>query len=146
MVPTEYYSRFGGVTETHQYSVSEYLTPLPADGSHAPALDLLYDLSPIVVTFNERPPSVLHYVVRMSAVVGGVFAMARESGGRLRGGGGRCTRGCCGAGKDEAWGQGSRRGVCTSFGLRCAVGRARARAGWLDRNVHWVLNLAGKAA
>ena len=44
VVPTEYYSRFGGVTETHQYSVSEYLTPLPADGSHAPALDLLYEL------------------------------------------------------------------------------------------------------
>lgn len=77
VVPTEYYSRLGGVTETHQYSVSEYSTPLPMGGAHAPALDFMYDLSPIVVTLNERPPSILHYIVRISAVVGGVFAITR---------------------------------------------------------------------
>jgi hypothetical protein len=75
VVPTEYYSRLGGVTETHQYSVTEYSTPIPKDGSRPPAIDLMYDLSPIVVTINERPPSILHYIVRISAVVGGVFAI-----------------------------------------------------------------------
>eukprot|EP00197_Chlamydomonas_leiostraca_P005355 CAMPEP_0202861090 /NCGR_PEP_ID=MMETSP1391-20130828/2603_1 /ASSEMBLY_ACC=CAM_ASM_000867 /TAXON_ID=1034604 /ORGANISM="Chlamydomonas leiostraca, Strain SAG 11-49" /LENGTH=287 /DNA_ID=CAMNT_0049540413 /DNA_START=178 /DNA_END=1041 /DNA_ORIENTATION=+ len=77
VVPTQYFGRLGGVTETHQYSVTEYAAPIPADGSKAPALDFMYDLSPIVVTLNERPPSVLHYLVRMSAVVGGVFAITR---------------------------------------------------------------------
>lgn len=78
VVPTEYYSRLGGVTETHQYSVTEYVSPIPADGSRPPAVDLIYDLSPIVVAINARPPSVLHYLVRISAVVGGVFAVTRE--------------------------------------------------------------------
>lgn len=38
----------------------------------------MYDLSPIVVTLNARPPSLLHYLVRISAVVGGVIAITRE--------------------------------------------------------------------
>jgi hypothetical protein len=52
--------------------------PLPdiSDG-RPPAVDFLYDLSPIVVTLNMRPPSFLHYLVRMAAVVGGVFAITR---------------------------------------------------------------------
>lgn len=78
VVPTEFYSRLGYVTETHQYSVSEYAMPLVDDGRHTAMLDLLYDLSPIVVTINEKPPSILHFFVRMSAVVGGVFAMTRK--------------------------------------------------------------------
>jgi hypothetical protein len=39
------------------------------------AVDLMYDLSPIVVTINERPPSLLHLLVRLCAVVGGAFAI-----------------------------------------------------------------------
>lgn len=77
VVPTEYHGRFGGVTETHQYSVTEYSTPIPMDGSKVPALDFLYDLSPIVISVNDRPPSLLHFVVRMCAVIGGVFAVTR---------------------------------------------------------------------
>jgi hypothetical protein len=79
VVPTEVYGRLGGVTETHQYSVSEYSLPLPAESDgRPPAVDFMYDLSPIVVTLNMRPPSFLHYLVRMAAVVGGVFAITRE--------------------------------------------------------------------
>ncbi|GFH29038.1 uncharacterized protein HaLaN_27629, partial [Haematococcus lacustris] len=76
VVPTEYYSRLGGVMETHQYSVTEYSTPLLEGSDKAPALDLLYDMSPIVVTINARAPSIAHFMVRISAVVGGVFAIS----------------------------------------------------------------------
>ncbi len=48
------------------------------DDQRTPAVEFLYDMSPIVVTLNEVPPSVLHYVVRISAVIGGVFAITRE--------------------------------------------------------------------
>lgn len=66
----------GGVTETHQYSVSEYAQPLGR--GQLPALDVQYDLSPIVMTINESPPSLLHFLVRVCAVLGGVFAITRE--------------------------------------------------------------------
>ncbi|GFR49695.1 hypothetical protein Agub_g11845 [Astrephomene gubernaculifera] len=75
VVPTEYYSRLGGVTETHQYSVSEYAQPLQR--GYSPAVDVHYDLSPIVMSINERPPSLLHFLVRICAVVGGAFAITR---------------------------------------------------------------------
>ncbi|EFJ40687.1 hypothetical protein VOLCADRAFT_69193 [Volvox carteri f. nagariensis] len=75
VVPTEYYNRLGRVTETHQYSVTEYTQPL--EPGYVPTLDVHYDLSPIVMTINERPPSLLHFVVRLCAVVGGAFAITR---------------------------------------------------------------------
>lgn len=70
----------GGVTETHQYSVTEYTQPLQPN--YAPAVDVHYDLSPIVMTINERPPSLLHFIVRLCAVIGGAFAITREHGDR----------------------------------------------------------------
>lgn len=78
VVPTEYYNRFGHATETHQYSVSEYATTVAGDGSQAAAVDFMYDISPIIVTVNDSPPSLLHFLVRLCAVIGGVFAVTRE--------------------------------------------------------------------
>ena len=100
MVPTEYYSRYGSVTETHQYSVSEYSAPLAKETGKQPSIDLTYDLSPIVVAINERPPSFLHFLVRISAVVGGAFAVTSEwDGGALGGrGGGLCCHKYMGGG------------------------------------------------
>ncbi|KAG1673304.1 hypothetical protein FOA52_002584 [Chlamydomonas sp. UWO 241] len=95
VVPTEYYSRIGRVIETHQYSVSEYVQSIPADGSKPPSIDIMYDVSPIVVVINDAPPSILHFLVRLCAVIGGVFAVTRMAdrwvhwavGGRSGGGG-----------------------------------------------------------
>lgn len=75
VVPTEYYSRLGRVTETHQYSVTEYTARLDGGGAQPPSVEMSYDLSPIVMTVNERPPSILHFLVRLCAVVGGAFAV-----------------------------------------------------------------------
>eukprot|EP00955_Chlamydomonas_euryale_P084984 364035-Chlamydomonas_euryale.AAC.7 len=77
VVPTEYFSRYGHVTETHQYSVSEYHKAIPSDGSALPAIDIHYDVSPIVAVVNDSPPSLLHFLTRLCAVVGGVFAVTR---------------------------------------------------------------------
>lgn len=75
VVPTLYYSRTGRVLETSQYSVTEYVQPLSPDSPQAASLELNYDTSPIMVTINEKPPSLLHFLVRISAVVGGAFAV-----------------------------------------------------------------------
>ncbi|KAG1664119.1 hypothetical protein FOA52_011942 [Chlamydomonas sp. UWO 241] len=83
VVPTEYYGRWGGpVTETNQYSVTEYVSKvLPSEPGEPepqpPAFDIMYDISPIVVTVNDSPTTTLHFVVRLCAVVGGVFAVTR---------------------------------------------------------------------
>lgn len=77
IVPTEYYNRLGHATETHQYSISEYSTTITADGKQPAAVDFMYDISPIVVIVNDSPPSFLHFLVRLCAVIGGVFAVTR---------------------------------------------------------------------
>eukprot|EP00878_Enallax_costatus_P002501 GHUV01002681.1.p1 GENE.GHUV01002681.1~~GHUV01002681.1.p1 ORF type:complete len:518 (+),score=132.83 GHUV01002681.1:1664-3217(+) len=41
------------------------------------AIDLSYDLSPIVNTISQTPAGLLHYLVRMCAVVGGVLSVTR---------------------------------------------------------------------
>jgi hypothetical protein len=96
VVPTDYYTRVGISMETSQYSVAEYsmllsgkknassssgmgLTGLGQSDSvpHAqyPYVDLYYELSPIIVTVNQSPAGLLHFLVRLCAVVGGAFAL-----------------------------------------------------------------------
>lgn len=41
----------------------------------AVSIDLVYDISPIVVTVTQCASSLLHFCVRLCAVVGGVFAV-----------------------------------------------------------------------
>eukprot|EP00201_Polytomella_parva_P003102 CAMPEP_0175079188 /NCGR_PEP_ID=MMETSP0052_2-20121109/24668_1 /TAXON_ID=51329 ORGANISM="Polytomella parva, Strain SAG 63-3" /NCGR_SAMPLE_ID=MMETSP0052_2 /ASSEMBLY_ACC=CAM_ASM_000194 /LENGTH=359 /DNA_ID=CAMNT_0016349459 /DNA_START=228 /DNA_END=1307 /DNA_ORIENTATION=- len=79
VVPTQYYGRIGRAVETHQYAVTEYVAPLNnAAGNSAPSVPTVefhFDNSPIMMTINERPPSFLHFLVRMSAVIGGAVAV-----------------------------------------------------------------------
>jgi hypothetical protein len=78
IVPTSYTTRLGAVVETHQYSVSEYAVPLGAGTGRAdPFLDLVYDLSPIVMRVHQSPLGLLHFVVRLCAVVGGALSVTR---------------------------------------------------------------------
>ena len=69
----------GHVTETHQYSVAEYLTRLNTTYPPTPpSLDFIYEISPIVMNINDQPPSILHLVVRVCAVLSGVFALTSK--------------------------------------------------------------------
>ncbi|KAF8056116.1 ergic3 [Scenedesmus sp. PABB004] len=130
VVPTVYFSRAGGALETSQYSISEYAIPLRAPtppgggGGGAPGqaqaqaggattahafVDFSYDLSPILMSINTSPGSLLHFLVRLCAVVGGVLSVTRmadkalhaglvaagavPASGRASGGGGAAARG-----------------------------------------------------
>ncbi|GHP03693.1 hypothetical protein PPROV_000244800 [Pycnococcus provasolii] len=65
------------VLRTNQYSVTEYVSHTkPGDGV-VPAVFFVYDLSPIAITIDEVPFKFGHYLTRVCAVVGGVFAVTR---------------------------------------------------------------------
>jgi hypothetical protein len=46
-------------------------------GVRYPYVDISYDLSPIIMTINQSPASMLHFIVRMCAVIGGVLSVTR---------------------------------------------------------------------
>ncbi|EAN84542.1 hypothetical protein C3747_49g187 [Trypanosoma cruzi] len=92
VVPTQYQSAsilgVGSVVESNQYSVTHHFTPSPSAELSAaaaesspvmvPGVFITYDLSPIKVFVFEKHPysSVLHLVLQLCAVGGGVFTVA----------------------------------------------------------------------
>ena len=75
VIPTEYKNTWGWVTETYQYSVTEYYSPLPEDSRAMPGIYILYDTWPIQVNIHAMRLGVLHMLVRTCAVCGGVWAV-----------------------------------------------------------------------
>ena len=65
------------VLRTNQYSVTEYVSTNKAGDGVVPAVFFVYDLSPIVMVIDEVPFRLGHYLTRICAVVGGVFAVTR---------------------------------------------------------------------
>jgi hypothetical protein len=75
IVPTEYTTRLGTLLETNQYSVAEYAAPLGR--AAAPAVEISWELSPIVMRIHQSPFTLAHFLVRLCAVVGGVASVTR---------------------------------------------------------------------
>ncbi|CAG9465604.1 unnamed protein product [Pedinophyceae sp. YPF-701] len=73
IVPTTYRRGLAGALETNQYSVTEYFLPTEV-AEKLPGIDIVYDLSPIVVDVYGAS-SFLHHVTKLCAVVGGCFAL-----------------------------------------------------------------------
>jgi hypothetical protein len=75
LVPTQFRRLDGHVFNTHQYSVTEYFTASNGLDGLLPAVFFAYDFSPVTLTIEERRRPLLHFITRVCAVVGGVFAM-----------------------------------------------------------------------
>jgi hypothetical protein len=78
VVPTIYEHLGGRVTDSRQYSVSDFVQEYD---SHAaphvhPGLWLRYDFSPTMVRRVETRPSFLQFVTSLCAILGGVFALS----------------------------------------------------------------------
>ena len=80
---------------TYQYSISEKFTPLDTKAPAVPTVSLSYDMSPLTLSLSRPATPLLHALVRLAAVGGGVKALASFFGalvhavaGRRRGGGG----------------------------------------------------------
>jgi len=77
IVPTVYKSSWGSVTNTNQFSVSEYTQKVQhLRGGGVPGLFFMYELSPITVDFKEASRSFLHFLTNLCAIVGGVYTVA----------------------------------------------------------------------
>ncbi|KAI9911928.1 hypothetical protein PsorP6_008690 [Peronosclerospora sorghi] len=79
IVPTRYIYLSGRSVTTFQYSVTEHetLSHGPNGQISLPGVIFSYEFSPIAVEYIESKPSVLYFVTSTSAIVGGVFAVAR---------------------------------------------------------------------
>ena len=75
VVPTTFKRGYGRMVQSNQFSVTEYDAAQPQGGMQMPAVWFLYDLSPISVDIVESHPSLLHFLTRMCAVVGGGFTV-----------------------------------------------------------------------
>lgn len=75
LVPTTYTRLDGKWKQTHQFSVTEYFSAAKGKEITLPSVYFSYDFSPITVAISERRRSFLHFLTRMSAVVGGMFAV-----------------------------------------------------------------------
>ena len=65
----------GKKIHSNQYSLTEYYSPVHKGEVQLPAIYFLYDLSPIVVAIKDARASFAHLLVRLCAVIGGVFAI-----------------------------------------------------------------------
>lgn len=75
IVPTEYQDPKGHKFQTSQFSVTEYYTKVSKGRGQMPAVFLIYDLFSLTVTVTDSRRSLAHFLVRVCAVLGGVFAV-----------------------------------------------------------------------
>ena len=65
----------GKSVHSNQYSLTEYYSQVHKGEVQLPAIYFLYDLSPIMVVVKDNQGGLAHLLVRICAVVGGVFAV-----------------------------------------------------------------------
>lgn len=77
VVPTTYTSVHGFRTYTFQYSVSEHKRIIDPKGQIAlPGLFIKYDVAPYRIAMNEEGRAIIPFLVRLCAVVGGIYTTA----------------------------------------------------------------------
>ena len=81
IIPVEYISPFGYYTYSHTYSYQYKYRHIPivAPGQRMqaalPGIFFVYKINPYMLQINERRPSFIQFVVNLSAIAGGVFAI-----------------------------------------------------------------------
>jgi endoplasmic reticulum-Golgi intermediate compartment protein 3 len=83
VVPTVYENIGGERISTNQFSVTEHYRSLPPPDHTKPGHEhglpgvfFVYDISPIMVRYEERRKSFTHFLTGVCAIVGGVFTVA----------------------------------------------------------------------
>jgi len=77
VVPTSYAFVDGRTLATNQFSVTEHYRPIsPKEGQGLPGVFFFYELSPIMVNFQEQTKSFSHFLTQLCAILGGVFTVA----------------------------------------------------------------------
>lgn len=78
VVPTSYKrGTFGSTIESYQFSFTKHVINFdPSKEMMIPGVFFVYDLSPIKISYHDTGDSLLHFLVSMCAVVGGVFVVS----------------------------------------------------------------------
>jgi len=78
VVPTVYRYANGVVVDSCQYSVTDQFRSAsdPTKGFVLPGVFFIYDISPIMVNFEEKYTSFTYFLTSLCAIVGGVFTVA----------------------------------------------------------------------
>ncbi|CDW58253.1 endoplasmic reticulum Golgi intermediate [Trichuris trichiura] len=76
VVPTKMTKANGEVLRSSQYSVTQLTRTIShSNGSHGrPGISIIYELSPILVDITQRKQSIIVLLLRLCAIIGGVFA------------------------------------------------------------------------
>jgi endoplasmic reticulum-Golgi intermediate compartment protein 3 len=77
VVPTEYVALSGTAVDSYQYSVTDHSRSVASNGQGLPGVHISYDLSPIRVVIKEERHSFGHFLVGLSAIIGGVYTIAQ---------------------------------------------------------------------
>jgi len=65
------------IVDSYQFSYSTFVQKIELQKQFAlPGVFFVYDLSPITVTYEEASMGFLHFVVKMCAIVGGIYTIA----------------------------------------------------------------------
>lgn len=77
IVPTTYQPDAGTVHRTHQYAVTQHTKAASRQsGFVLPGIFFIYDINPIMVTVTEKHTPLLQFLVRLCAIVGGIFTVS----------------------------------------------------------------------
>ncbi|KAL1925719.1 uncharacterized protein VTP21DRAFT_602 [Calcarisporiella thermophila] len=74
VVPTTYMDASNNILRTNQYAVSDHNKNIGTSG--VPGVFFKYDIEPILIQIHERRSSFLHFLVRLSGIVGGIWVCA----------------------------------------------------------------------
>jgi endoplasmic reticulum-Golgi intermediate compartment protein 3 len=76
VVPT-YVESFFQTIQSAQYSYTEFIQKIDLQKRIAlPGIFFVYDLSPITITYKEGGRGLLHFLVKLCAIIGGAFAIS----------------------------------------------------------------------
>ncbi|KAL7752231.1 ER-derived vesicles protein erv46 [Sorochytrium milnesiophthora] len=79
VVGTRFYFLDGKVTDTNQFSVTEYSRDVSVNGvghTALPGVFFNYDISPMLVVYRQEKKSFSSFITSLCAIVGGVFTVA----------------------------------------------------------------------
>ncbi|KAA0157475.1 hypothetical protein FNF27_00640 [Cafeteria roenbergensis] len=77
VVPTDFSPLGGTPVQSHQYSVTDHSRVLGPSSRSLPGVHFSYDVSPIKVRIAEERHSFGHFLVGLSAIIGGVYTIAQ---------------------------------------------------------------------
>ena len=77
IVPTTFISPHRSKVHTFQYSVTRYTRRFTPDSRQSPGAYFYYEFTPQRIIVRDRRDSILHFFVRVCAVVGGVAALSK---------------------------------------------------------------------